>query len=137
MIAKEQYLRAVAADADQAVELELLEACNHLARAIRGIAGRRLRVDRPAAAFVGIFFFDIPFPIIIFGAAVVGLIGAWSGASAFRGPVGHDDDKDDERAIVDSLLGNGQSDHARPAIRRAVRVASVWLALRVSWSTSC
>src|SRR3982074_2492336 len=32
-----------------------------------------------AAAFVGIFFFDIPFPVIVFGAALIGFIGAWSG----------------------------------------------------------
>ena len=37
-----------------------------------------------AAAFVGIFFFNIPFPIIIFGAALIGFVGAWSGASAFQ-----------------------------------------------------
>src|SRR5215472_1972519 len=32
-----------------------------------------------AAAFVGIFFFDVPFPIIIFGAALIGFVGARSG----------------------------------------------------------
>src|SRR5437762_3957078 len=35
-----------------------------------------------AAAFVGIFFFNIPFPVIILGAAMIGFLGAWSGASA-------------------------------------------------------
>src|ERR1700736_3201444 len=29
-----------------------------------------------AAAFVGIFFFDVPFPVIVFGAALIGFIGA-------------------------------------------------------------
>ena len=37
-----------------------------------------------AAAFVGIFFFDVPFPIIIFGAALIGFVGARSGCSAFQ-----------------------------------------------------
>src|SRR6266571_1465886 len=36
-----------------------------------------------AAAFVGIFFFSVPFPIIIFGAALIGFLGAWTGATAF------------------------------------------------------
>src|SRR6266571_4177577 len=36
-----------------------------------------------AAAFVGIFFLSIPFPIIIFGAALIGFLGAWTGATAF------------------------------------------------------
>src|SRR5499427_6760522 len=37
-----------------------------------------------AAAFVGIFFFNIPFPIIILGAALIGFFGARSGATAFQ-----------------------------------------------------
>ncbi len=37
-----------------------------------------------AAAFVGIFFFNVPFPIIILGAALIGFLGAWSGAPAFQ-----------------------------------------------------
>src|SRR3954466_485170 len=37
-----------------------------------------------AAAFVGIFFLDIPFPIIIFGAALIGFVGARSGLAAFQ-----------------------------------------------------
>ena len=38
-----------------------------------------------AAAFVGIFFFDIPFPIIIFGAALIGFVGASTGATRISG----------------------------------------------------
>jgi len=36
-----------------------------------------------AAAFVGIFFFDIPFPIIVFGAAILGWIGAAANLPGF------------------------------------------------------
>src|SRR2546422_10635873 len=36
-----------------------------------------------AAAFVGIFFLGIPFPIIVFGAALIGFAGAWTGLAAF------------------------------------------------------
>src|SRR6266540_1334677 len=35
-------------------------------------------------AFVGIFFFDAPFPIIVFGAALIGFIGGWTGIAAFQ-----------------------------------------------------
>src|SRR5437588_1796725 len=31
-----------------------------------------------AAAFVGIFFLAVPFPIFIFGAALIGFLGSWS-----------------------------------------------------------
>src|SRR5499425_1200295 len=33
-----------------------------------------------AAAFVGIFFLSIPFPVIILAAALIGFVGAWSGS---------------------------------------------------------
>src|SRR5215831_14572140 len=39
-----------------------------------------IMVALAAAAFVGIFFLNIPFPIIILAAAAVGFIGAWSGS---------------------------------------------------------
>src|SRR5829696_6628635 len=37
-----------------------------------------------AAAFIAIFFFNIPFPIIVFGAALIGLIGGASGIGSFQ-----------------------------------------------------
>jgi chromate transporter len=81
-----------------------------------------------AAAFVGIFFLGIPFPAIIFGAALVGFLGASSGISAFQGDTGHGSGKQ-SAAVVDSLLGEELPEHARPTVGRALRVASVWLVL--------
>src|SRR3989449_2913684 len=46
-----------------------------------------------AAAFVGIFFFNVPFPIIIFGAAVIGFFGARSGLEMFQIGSGHGSSK--------------------------------------------
>jgi chromate transporter len=46
-------------------------------------------VGLAAAAFIGIFFFAVPFPIIIFGAALIGFLGSWSGARAFEIKGGH------------------------------------------------
>src|SRR5881397_3999232 len=37
-----------------------------------------------AAAFIGIFFFDIPFPLIVLSAALIGFIGTASGAEVFK-----------------------------------------------------
>jgi chromate transporter len=56
-----------------------------------------------AAAFVGIFFFSVPFPLIVFGAALIGLLGDLAGITAFRAGGGHGAGKADE-ALVDSLL---------------------------------
>src|SRR5947208_8067737 len=54
-------------------------------RALKNNAMRLLA----AAAFVGIFFFAIPFPIIILGAALIGFVGTASGADAFKSDGGH------------------------------------------------
>src|SRR3954464_4155929 len=52
-------------------------------------------VGLAAAAFVGIFFLDIPFPIIIFGAALIGFVGARSGLAAFQLKSSHGGGKKD------------------------------------------
>jgi chromate transporter len=81
-----------------------------------------------AAAFVGIFFFNIPFPIIIFGAALIGFVGARSGVAAFQLKSGHGGGKQ-EGAVIDSLLGDELPEHARPTVARALRASSIWLVL--------
>lgn len=81
-----------------------------------------------ATAFVGIFFLDIPFPIIIFGAGVIGFVGAWSGIAAFQLGSGHGSSKHDG-AAVDSLLGDELPAHARPTVARALRASGIWLVL--------
>jgi chromate transporter len=81
-----------------------------------------------AVAFIGIFFFDIPFPIIIFGAALIGFVGAWSGLTAFQLTSGHGNGKKDG-AVVDALLGDELPEHARPTVARALRASSIWLVL--------
>jgi chromate transporter len=81
-----------------------------------------------AAAFVGIFFFNIPFPIIILGAALIGFVAASTGAASFQLNGGHGNGKPDG-GVVDSLLGEELPAHTRPTVARALRVSSVWLAL--------
>src|SRR5215210_7832397 len=80
-----------------------------------------------AAAFIGIFFLSIPFPIIVFGAALIGFLGASAGIAAFQVQSGHGGKK--ESAVVDGLLGDEVPEHVRPSVRRALGVAGVWLAL--------
>src|SRR5260370_17806468 len=66
-----------------------------------------------AAAFIGIFFFDVPFPIIVFGAALIGYVGTASGAAWFQGGSVHGTVKSDVRP--DSLLGEELAEPAPPA----------------------
>src|ERR1700724_2331610 len=63
-------------------------------------------VGRAVAAFTGIFFFAVPFPIIIFGAALIGFLGSWSGAPAFQIKGGHGAGGKHDGGVVDDLLGN-------------------------------
>jgi chromate transporter len=80
-----------------------------------------------AAAFVGIFFLSIPFPVIIFGAALIGFVGARSGLAVFQIGSGHGSSKQD--GSTESLLGEELPTHARPTVARALRASTIWLAL--------
>jgi chromate transporter len=83
-----------------------------------------------AAAFVGIFFFDFPFPIIVFGAGLIGFSGGSLGFAAFQGGGGHGPEKTKgSGAVVDSLLGEQLPEHAKPSVVRSLKVSAVWLAL--------
>jgi chromate transporter len=81
------------------------------------------------AAFIGIFFFHVPFPIIVFGAAFVGFAAAAMGVQAFQGNGGHRPSHKGGEPVIDSLLGEQLPDHARPTVARALRSSSIWLAL--------
>src|SRR5690606_7485237 len=79
-------------------------------------------------AFIGIFFLGVPFPVIVFGAGLIGWLGGRAGLAAFQAG-GHGQDDATDGGMVDGLLGEDLPDHARPTTGRALRVAAVWLAL--------
>src|SRR5947199_955770 len=85
-------------------------------------------VGLAAAAFVGIFFFNVPFPLIILAAGLIGFAGAWTGAAAFQVKTGHAGGKH-EIAVADSMLGDELPEHTRPTVARALWASSIWLAL--------
>ena len=80
------------------------------------------------AAFFAIFFLNVPFPIIVFGAGILGFLGDRFGWSAFQVSSGHGA-SGKKAALVDSLLGDGAPEHTRPSVGRAVSVAAIWLTL--------
>ena len=94
----------------------------------RSLKNRAL-LSLAAAAFVGIFFLNVPFPIIVFGAAFIGFAAQTMGVTAFQGGGGHGPSKKGGEAVVDSLLGEQLPEHARPTVARALKSSSVWLAL--------
>src|SRR3954463_7019862 len=86
----------------------------------------RIMIALAAVAFVGIFFFNIPFPIIIIAAGLIGYIGAKAGRPEFAA-VEHGGPEN--TAAVDSMLGEELPDHVRPSVPRAMKVSAVWLLL--------
>ena len=72
---------------------------------------KRVMVAIAAAAFVAIFFFDVPFPLIILAAGLVGLRAAGRGSPP-SSPGGHSGASHDVDAA--SALGEGTPAHAVP-----------------------
>src|SRR4051794_22062295 len=89
----------------------------------------RVMIGIAAAAFVGIFFLKLPFPLIILAAGVIGFFGARFGNPAFLVGGGHGPGKGAVLADADSALGEEMPAHARPDLAWALRVAAVCLLL--------
>ena len=86
----------------------------------------RIMIALAAIAFIAIFFFAVPFPIIIIAAGVIGYFGARSGRPEFAA-VEHGGNG--KKAAVDSMLGDELPDHVRPSVPRALKVSAIWLLL--------
>ena len=82
-----------------------------------------------AAAFVGIFFVDLPFPLIIAVAALVGLAGGRVAPQHFVVVKPHEAKAGAGQPAVDAMLADAQQMHVRPSAARTLRVAATWLAL--------
>jgi chromate transporter len=88
----------------------------------------RVMMGIAACAFVAIFFFAVPFPLIVLSAGLIGFVGGRSGLSAFAPASGHRIAQAG-LADVDSALGEEMPEHARPAFGWSARVALVCLVL--------
>jgi chromate transporter len=82
-----------------------------------------------AAAFIALFFYDVPFPVIILAAGLIGFFGARAGLPAFLAGGGHGKVGDRQVADVESLLGEETPPHARPNLRWSLSITAVFLAL--------
>ncbi len=82
-----------------------------------------------AAAFVLIFFFNVPFPLIVLGAGVIGYFGGRAGVAAFQVGGGHPAAKGQIVEDADTLLGEELPAHASPTVSQSLSQALVWLVL--------
>lgn len=85
----------------------------------------RVMVGLAAIAFVAIFFFRAPFPLIILAAALIGFVGAQLGRPEFAA-LKHGGKNP---ALIDSMLGEAIPEHVRPNASRTLRVLAAWLAI--------
>ena len=82
-----------------------------------------------AVAFVALFFYDVPFPVTIFGAGLIGYLGGRAGVPAFLAGGGHGKVGATQLADAESLLGEETPEHARPNLRWSLKVTAIFLAL--------
>jgi len=72
------------------------------------------------AAFVAIYFFRVPFPLIIISAGFLGLVGSRILPQYFRGEIAHPLDVD---------LASKIGDRAKPMWLRALKVSTTWIVI--------
>ncbi|HYD38271.1 MAG TPA: chromate efflux transporter [Allosphingosinicella sp.] len=104
----------------------VLEAVRRIgARALRNQAMRLLAL----AAFVAIFFFAVPFPLIVLAAGLIGYAGGRGGSAAFASSGGHR--PAGGPVVKDSVtaLGEHVPEHARPNLRWSLKVSGVFFLL--------
>jgi chromate transporter len=89
------------------------------------------RLGLAGAAFLALFLFHLPFPLVILLAGLIGWIAAKLKLQAFVG-TGHGAAGADRLRDEDSALGVGIPDHARGGFRRSAAVAAPILLLWTS-----
>jgi chromate transporter len=102
--------------------------------AVQRVAKRSLKSDAmwavAVAAFVAIFFFHVPFPIVVVTAAALGYAGTRFGWKSFQASGGgHGSGGGTILHDADSALGETMPAHARPSTAWSLRIAGVFLVL--------
>lgn len=82
-------------------------------------------VTLAAAAFIGIFFFELPFPLIVLAAGFIGLVGGWVRPDLFHVIKGHAAGHDDDHRPADVAAPLRQ----QTTIAQTLFTAAIWLAI--------
>jgi len=90
----------------------------------------RLMLVLAALAFVGIFFFDVPFPIVVLTAGLFGYFGSRAFPAAFPAPT-KAQVTGEHGTVIDRMAEAGELAHTNPSSARALRVLALCLLL---WS---
>ncbi|WP_210485439.1 chromate efflux transporter [Microvirga antarctica] len=87
----------------------------------------RVLIGVAAAAFLSIYFFHVPFPVIIVAAGLAGAGGTRAGMTHFA--IDRPGQAHAGLSDADSLLGAHLPAHARPTTRGVLKTAAIWLPL--------
>ena len=88
----------------------------------------RIMVGIAALAFIAIYVFKVPFPLIVVAAGIFGALGRWWLPREFPPPPLTSMDASSEY-LIDRLIGQGQLRHTKPSAQRALRITLTWLAI--------
>ena len=89
----------------------------------------RVMIAIAAGAFIAIFAFGVPFPLIILVAGLIGYLGGRAGLAAFLVGGGHGPGHGAIVADADTVLGEKLPPHARPSPAWSLRITGVCLLL--------
>jgi len=85
-----------------------------------------------ALSFVAIFGFDVPFPLIILGAGLIGFFGGKVWEEKFYVIKGHDADEDDadDALVTDAVVTDAMAaEQSQPTWRHLLSTGGTWLAI--------
>ena len=95
----------------------------------RRALGNPARMGVAALAFLALFLFHLPFPLVILAAGIGGWLAGRAGLAAFAGGSGHGGGSGGALSDADSALGAEMPDHARQGFGRLATTALILLAL--------
>jgi chromate transporter len=87
-----------------------------------------LMIGIAVAAFIAIFLFAVPFPVIVITAATIGYVGGRLNPPTFAGG-GHGEAESTEGDVIDAAAAAGRLDHTKPSMVRAAKVLLICLTL--------
>jgi chromate transporter len=88
----------------------------------------RLMIGIAGAAFIALYFFKVPFPLVILGAALIGIVGRHWWPASFPAPVSAATLAEGDY-LIDRRVARGELTHTTRSARRSITVLAVCLVL--------
>jgi len=87
-------------------------------------------------AFVGIFFFAVPFPVVVLTAAAFGIV-AHAAIPHLLPALATPKSTDSTMAVLDRAIATGELRHIEPNATRAIKTALLWLVIWLTPVATC